>query len=42
MMQVPVLVVDEEGEVIPELDEEEEGSKEPPPSPGPACEHGKH
>ena len=40
-MQVPVLVVDEEGEVIPELDEEE-GSKEPPPSPGPACEHGKH
>ena len=30
VMQVPVLVVDEEGEVFPELDEEEEGSREPP------------
>ena len=28
-MQVPVLMVDEEGEVFPELDEEEE-SREPP------------
>ena len=39
---MPVLVVDEEGEVFPELDEEEEGSREPPPSPGPACARGKH
>jgi hypothetical protein len=40
--QVPVLEVDEEGEVFPELDEEEEGSKEPSPSPGPACARGRH
>ena len=41
-MQVPALVVDEEGEVFPELDKEEEGSREPPLSPGPACACGKH
>jgi len=41
-MQVPVLEVDEEGEAFPELDKEEEGFKEPSPSPGPACMHGKH
>ena len=40
--QVPVLEVDEEGEAFPELDEEEEGFKEPSPSPGPACTRGKH
>lgn len=30
----------EEGEVFPDLDEEDDGSKEP--SPGPACARGKH
>lgn len=39
--QAQLLEIDEEGEVFPEPDEEEEGSKQPLPSPGPACARGK-
>lgn len=40
--QTQVLSVDEEGEIFPEIDEEdEEGPKQPLPPPGPACARGK-
>lgn len=39
--QTQVLSVDEDGEAFPELDEEDDGSKQPLPSPGPVCAHGK-
>jgi hypothetical protein len=38
--QVQALEVDEDGEVFPEVDEEDDGSKEP--SPGPAHARGRH
>ena len=39
--QTQVLSVDEDGEAFPELDEEDDGSKQPLPSPGPVCARGK-
>ena len=45
-MQDQALEVDQlaDGDVFPEVDEEDDGSKEqePSPLPGPACMHGKH